>query len=218
MVFLALTMPPRVSVGAMLPLLIVGDIFAVAYWHRKAQWRIIARIVPPAAIGIIVGWVILHRMNDAVLGIAFGGIVIGLVSLQTVRDFGYLADDRVPHHWAFAWLMGGLAGVVSMLTNAAGPIIIIFMLAMNLDRFRLIGTIAVYFLILNLFKIPFSRQQAMISGPSLMFNLKLAPFVLGGCFLGLIAPRYIPEKPFRWTAIVLAAAAGIWLVAWNLWK
>jgi hypothetical protein len=210
---LAITMgDAKVSVGAMLPLLIVGDVFAVIYWHRKAVWPIIWRIVPPAAIGIVAGWLVLGRMNSVVLAHVLGGIVVCLIALQLLRDFGWFADERIPRHWACAWGMGGLAGLVTMISNAAGPIIIIFLLAMNLDRFRFIGTIAVYFLILNVFKVPFFAEQSIISGPSLLFNLKLAPVVLAGCVLGLFAPKFIPEKPFRWTIIVLAAGAGLWLL------
>ncbi len=202
----------KVSVGAMLPLLIVGDVFAVVYWHRKAVWSIVWRIVPPAALGIIGGWLALSYMNPSLVAHVLGGIVLVLITLQLLRDCGYFSDQRIPHHWAFAWGMGGLAGFVTGISNAAGPIIIIFLLAMNLDRFRFIGTIAVYFLILNTFKVPFFAQQSIITGPSLMFNLKLAPVVLVGCVLGLFAPRFIPEKPFRWTVILLAVAAGVWLL------
>jgi uncharacterized protein len=211
-VLLAMTMPARDSVGAILPLLLVADVFAVAYWHRKAEWPILKRILLPAALGIVAGRFLLGRMDNAALAHTIGGVVLGLVVLQTLRDFGYLADDRVPHHWAFAWSLGGLAGIVTMVANAAGPIIIIFVLAMNLDRFRFIGTLAMYFLILNAFKVPFSVDLNLISMPSLWFNLKLAPLVLAGCAVGLVAPKYIPEKPFRWTIVILAAAAGLKLL------
>jgi hypothetical protein len=227
-------MGAKESVGAMLPMLLLGDVFAVIYWHRKAQWKILRQIIPPAAAGIVLGWLVLRGIrlpipvlfggsagihwlivpgiSDPVLKRTLGGIVVGLVTLQVMRDYGALADRRVPHHWAFAWIMGGLAGVVTMLTNAAGPIVIIFLLAMDLDRFQFIGTIAWYFLLLNAFKVPFFVREEMINGASLLFNLKLAPVVLAGGVVGLFAPKYIPEKPFRWTIIVLAAAAGLKLL------
>ena len=206
----------KVSVGAMLPLLLVGDVFAVIYWHRKAVWPIIWRILPPAAIGIVGGYFVLRHMSHGILAHVLGGIVVCLITLQLLRDFGWFADERIPHHWAFAWGMGGLAGFVTGISNAAGPIIIIFLLAMNLDRFRFIGTIAVYFLILNAFKVPFFAELSIVSGPSLMFNLKLAPVVVAGCVVGLFAPRFIPERPFRWTMMALAAAAGLWLLIFGM--
>ncbi len=216
MTLLAIAMKDaKASVGAMLPLLLVGDVFAVIYWHRKAEWPIIWRILPPAALGIVAGWLVLGRMDHVVLAHVLGGIVACLITLQLLRDYGWFSDQRIPHHWGFAWGMGALAGFVTGISNAAGPIVIIFLLAMDLDRFRFIGTIAVYFLILNAFKVPFFLEQSIITGPSLMFNLKLAPVVLAGCLVGLFAPKYIPEKPFRWTIIVLAAGAGLKLLIWG---
>ena len=212
---LAMVMGAKESVGAMLPMLIVGDVFAVLYWHRKADWGIIRRILLPAATGIVAGWFVLGWISDPVLKRAIGGIVVGLITLQVLRDYGIFADERVPHHWSFAWVMGVMAGVVTMLANAAGPIIIIFLLAMKLDRFRFIGTIAWYFFILNAFKVPFFVNQGMISGNSLLFNLEIAPVVLAGCWAGIYAPRFIPEKPFRWLIIILAAVAGVKLLVWG---
>jgi uncharacterized membrane protein YfcA len=55
---------PRVSTGALLPMLIVGDVCAVLYFRQHARWDYVRRILPPALIGIVLGWAMMHRLND----------------------------------------------------------------------------------------------------------------------------------------------------------
>ncbi|HUV38269.1 MAG TPA: sulfite exporter TauE/SafE family protein [Planctomycetota bacterium] len=216
---LAMAFPAKLSVGVMLPMLIVGDVFAAIYYRRKPQWRIIWRVTPPAVIGIVIGYFIMKAIgppgpeSDALLKRIIGGIALGLLTLQALSDFGVFTMERVPHHWAFAWSLALLAGVVTMLSNAAGPIILIFFLAMKLDKLRFIGSIAWYFLLLNLFKVPFFVALDMISVDSLTFDAMVAPIILIGAGLGLFAPRLIPERPFRWVIMVLASAAAVKLLA-----
>jgi hypothetical protein len=88
----------------------------------------------------------------------------------------------------------------------------VFFLAMRLDKYRFIGSIAWYFLLLNLFKVPFFVSLGMITKASLKFDAKVAPVILVGAALGLLAPKLIPERPFRWAIMVLAASAAVKLV------
>jgi len=211
----AMIMPAKDSVGAMLPMLLVGDVFAVSYYHRRADWKQLRRVLPPAAVGIVAGYFVMKIISDEVLKRVIGGIVVLLLAMQLLRDLEVYADERVPHHWLFAWSLGTLAGLVTMMSNAAGPIIIVFLLAMRLDRFQFIGTIAWYFLILNSFKVPFSMDLGLMTRASFLFDLKLAPVILLGAWAGLYAPRWIPEKPFRYTIMALAAAAAVKLLAFG---
>ena len=210
---LAMAFPAKLSVGVMLPMLIVGDIFAAMWYRRKPRWDILWRIIPPAMIGIVVGYFLMDRISNEALRPVIGGIALGLLTLQALSDFGVFTMERVPHHWAFAWSLALLAGVVTMLSNAAGPSILIFFLAMKLDKLRFIGSIAWYFLLLNVFKVPFFVALDMISVDSLTFDAMVAPIILIGAGLGLFAPRLIPERPFRWVIMVLASAAAVKLLA-----
>ena len=56
---------------------------------------------------------------------------------------GLFAD--VPHSHVFAWTMGLLAGVTTMMANAAGPIFVLYALAVGLPKYELVGTGAWFF-------------------------------------------------------------------------
>jgi uncharacterized membrane protein YfcA len=212
---LATAMPAKTSVGVMLPLLIVGDVFAVAYYHGKAQWKYLRRVLAPAAVGLIVGYLAMGAVSDAALKRVIGAMAIGLLTMQFLRDRGVFADERIPHHWLFAWSLGTVAGIVTMMSNAAGPIMIVYFLAMGLDRFEFIGTLAWYFLLLNCAKTPFFVDLGMIGRDTILFDLKLTPLLLAGAAAGLLAPRRIPERPFRYVVMILAAAAAAKLLAFG---
>ena len=63
-----------------------------------------------------------------------------------------------------------------MVANAAGPIMIMYLLAMRLPKLVFMGTSAWYFFVLNLFKVPFSYSLGLINFNSLQVSLVLAPF------------------------------------------
>ena len=90
----------------------------------------------------------------------------------------------VPHNRWFAWGMGLLAGVTTMLANAAGPIFALYALAVALPKFEIVGTSAWFFFIINAFKVPFSLGLGLIHGQTLLLNLVLSPVIVAGVFGG----------------------------------
>lgn len=58
--------------------------------------------------------------------------------------------------------MGTLSGITTMLANAAGPLVSLYLLAISLPKPQLIATSAWFFLIINASKIPFSMQLGLI--------------------------------------------------------
>ena len=94
-----------------------------------------------------------------------------------------------------------------MLANAAGPIMIVYLLAMRLPKEAFVGTVAWYFLLINLFKVPFSAHLGLITPESLGFNLLLLPAILLGNLLGMRLLKRLPEKGFT-LAVQLFALIG----------
>ncbi len=52
------------SVGILLPFLIFGDIFAVIYYRRSAEWKYIKKLLPYAIIGITTAVFVGKYVND----------------------------------------------------------------------------------------------------------------------------------------------------------
>ncbi|MEI7435326.1 MAG: sulfite exporter TauE/SafE family protein [bacterium] len=208
----AAVIPAKASTGVILPMLILGDLFAVWFYRRHAVWLHLMRLIPCAVAGVIVGWLALDLVNDRQLRPIIGAIVLTMIALNWWRMRRMGLDIRIPQGWWFPVLMGFAAGVTTMMANAAGPIMVIYLLAMRLPKSEFIGTGAWYFLLLNLFKVPFSASLTLINPASLWFNLILAPLVITGALIGIRLARHIPEKSFNTAVQILAVMAGLYLL------
>ncbi|MCX7705862.1 MAG: sulfite exporter TauE/SafE family protein [bacterium] len=205
----ALVIPARLSTGVILPMLILGDIFAVAYYRRHAQWKYLLRLMPWAAAGIIAGYIALGKMNDQQLRPIIGFIVLMLLGLN---ESEVLDRWNIPKKGYFAAAIGLSAGFTTMIANAAGSIMIIYLLAMRLPKQEFIGTGAWYFFILNWFKVPFSADLGLINPDSLILNLKVAPAIIIGSLSGIRLVKVIPQNAFEAVIKILTIIAAVKLV------
>ena len=200
------------SVGLVLPLLIVADLLGYLINRQGGSWRQIVPMMPPAIAGVIVGWLLLDRIDNAVARVVIGWIILGLLAFNFVlrkRREQFLA---LTEHRGFAQGMGFLAGTVTMIANAAGPVMTVFLLSQRLEKREHLGVFCRFFLFINLFKLPFSNSVGIISGPSLLTNLVLLPGVFLGIFLGWQILKRIPQNAFENTLAILTAFAAIWLI------
>jgi uncharacterized membrane protein YfcA len=108
--------------------------------------------------------------------------------------------------------MGLGAGVTTMLANAAGPVMTVYLLSQRLEKKEHLGVFSRFFLFINLFKAPFSADLGIINPTSLMTNLVLLPAVIIGILLGWQILKRIPQKPFEWLLFVLTLIAAVWLI------
>jgi len=214
----ALIFPTRASVGLILPLLITADVVAVTAYRRHAVWAHLWRLFPWAALGVILGYFALGRINDHQVNKLIGGILVLLAAIQLWRRYQASrrgeqpAEEEASQGLWFVATMGILAGFTTMVANAAGPIMILYLLAMRLPKMEFIGTGAWYYLTLNLFKVPFSVNLGMITLPSLLFDLKLAPFAMIGALCGRALLRHIDQKVFEILALCLTTLAALKLL------
>jgi uncharacterized membrane protein YfcA len=197
------------STGIVLPMLIVGDVCSVAAFGKSAHWRYIKRVFPPAAVGVVIGWTLMEHIDRTIYLPVIGGILLSLVAMQLVRLFRPYLFELVPHTWWFAWSLGILAGITTMMANAAGPIVAMYLLAVSLPKNELVGTGAWCFLILNIYKLPFSAEQGLIRQDTLTFNLALTPVIVAGTFFGRWLVQRVPQKLFDGLLLTFIAVAAL---------
>ena len=208
---MAHVLPARASTGVVLPMLIFADLFAVTYYRRQASWPHLWRVIPPALAGICTGYLIMGVISDRQLQPFIGLVIITMLGLNWWRK-RRAEDIRVPDRWWFSSGLGFLAGVTTMLANAAGPIMVIYLLSVKLPKLTFIGTAAWYFFILNWVKVPLSANLGLINPDSLRFNLLLLPLVTLGALAGIFILKKIPERVFTRVVELLATAAALKLL------
>jgi hypothetical protein len=206
-------LPARQATGLVLPLLVFGDVVAVVVYRKHARWSHVWRLLPWTGAGVVIGYLALSRISDRQAEMLIGGIILALTALHLWRRSGASAGVEVTDYgvW-FAPLIGVLAGFTTLVANAAGPLMAIYLLAMGLPKMEYVGTGAVFFLLLNCFKVPFMMHLGLITAESLRFNLLLAPAVLAGAWLGWWFLRRLPQRLFENLALGLGVVAGIRLL------
>ncbi|HEY8901486.1 MAG TPA: sulfite exporter TauE/SafE family protein [Chthoniobacterales bacterium] len=212
LVLMALVMPARESTGALLTILIVADVVAVLAFSRHANWRVILRLLPTALLGIVVGWLIMPLVPETRFRPLLGGITLALIALLLVQRARPALATAASGHPTMAWLAGFTGGVTTMVANAAGPIMAIYLLACRLPKMELVGTSAWFFCVINLSKVPFSVALGLINGPSLLLTLALAPLVAAGAFFGKWLLARINQQLFEALLIAFTMLAAVRLL------
>lgn len=209
---MAEVMPARASVGVVLPMLMFADLFAVGYYRRHAVWPYLLRIMPWTAGGVVLGYLALGKVNDQQLRPVIGAIILSMLAIKHLWNRRKRGEATGPTQWWFAAGIGLVAGITTMMANAAGPLMIIYLLAMRVPKNEFLGTGAWYYLLLNWFKVPFSVNLGLISSRSLQFDLMFFPMIAIGALGGIVILKHIPERKFASVVQILAIAAAIRLL------
>jgi uncharacterized membrane protein YfcA len=211
-ILMARVMPARESTGAVLPLLIVADIFAIRAFRQFAVWRHLGKLLPATVVGIVCGWLLMPHLTSKAFGPLIGWMVLVLIALTVVQKLSRSLPAAAAAHPAIAWPLGWLAGLTTMLANAAGSVMTVYLLACRLPKYEFVGTAAWFFFIVNVIKVPFSVSLGLINGHSLLLNLALIPGIVAGVATGRFFLGKINQQAFEWLMIALSLAGGLKLV------
>lgn len=204
MILLAEVFPARASTGLLLPILICADILAVTRFRGWAIWSHVRRLLAPAVVGIVCGWVLMPMVSDASFRLVLGAIILGMVLLMVaMRSLPQLRALTLSHP-ALLLPTGWLAGFTTMLANAAGPVTTLYLLACRLPKMEFVATSAWFYLVVNLIKVPFSTHLGLITWDSLLLSASAFPFVVAGVFLGRWLLEKISQQLFEWLLLFFA--------------
>lgn len=202
----------RDATGVLLPLLIVGDVCAIGYFGKQAQWSHIRKLLPPTVIGVIIGWLLMQQLHESTFKPLVGSIILSLICLQVTRMWRPSWFEKIPHQRWFATSLGVLVGITTMLANAAGPVMALYLLAVSLPKWELVGTSAWFFLVINVFKVPFSFNMGLINCETLAINGLFAPVVLPGMWLGRWLIHRISQRVFDSMLLALTGIFALRLI------
>ena len=211
-VIMAKIFDAKPSVGIVLPMLIVADLMGYLINRKGGSWKQIVPMIPAAVVGVIAGWILLDRVDNGTARIVIGVLILALLAFNVVLNRRREQLLALTRHRTFTWGMGGIAGISTMLANAAGPVMTVYLLAQRLEKKEHLGVFCRFFLFINLFKLPFSGSLGIVTGPSLMTNLVLLPGVVAGIVLGWLLLKRMPQNAFESVLAWLTAFAAVWLI------
>lgn len=205
--------PAKESIGILLPMLIVGDIFAVIFYRRNVIWKYLVSLMPWVLIGTLLGYLVLDKINSEQLKPMIGSIVLLMIIIHVWRDrLGERFNQLLPQSKWFTSFTGISGGFTSMVGNAAGGIMTIYFLVKNIPKREFVGTSAWFFLIVNLIKVPFYIDLGLINYESLAFNAWMVLPIIAGAYIGSKVLPYIPQKVFQILILALATVGAIRLL------
>ena len=231
-VLFAWVLPARESTGVVLPVLIVGDLLAVSIYRRHADWGMLWRLFPWVAVGTVLGAVFVAYADDEVMRISIGVTLLVLSAGQLLRrspaqeptdestadsTTGPIAESAAGPGTAtgrqvLAAGAGVLAGVATMVANAAGAVTSLYFLLSGLPILRFLGTGAWFYLVVNLFKVPFSVGLGLLTWDALLLDLTLVPAVIAGAVTGVVVIKRIDQRRFEQVTLTLVVVAAVLLL------
>lgn len=222
----AAVLPARESTGVLLPILIAGDVLAVLTYRRHAHWPTLWRLFPAVAVGVVVGTVFLVWADDEVVRTSIGAILLLMAGVTVWRrrraeseseSASASAEDApeavsTPAGRLKARSYGVLGGFTTMVANAGGPVMSMYLLSAGFRKLGFLGTSAFFFLIVNVSKVPFSAGLGLIDGHSLLLDAALVVFVIPGAVLGRWAVSRINQRLFERLVIAATVVGGAQLL------
>jgi uncharacterized protein len=204
--------PPEAA-GIMLPILCAMDLFGVHAYRSTWSREHLRALLPGALIGIGAG------------ALAFGALpvnairlLIGLIAVAFALNSWFSITARIvkriskPGRVAGAF-WGALSGFTSTLAHAGGPPFAVYMLPQRIDKTLLVGTSAVFFLVVNYVKLVPYAFLGQLNTTNLTTALIFAPLAPLGIWLGVWLHHRVPEERFyniTYTLLLVTGAKLIW--------
>lgn len=184
------------STGILLLLLIMADFFGVRYYYMHSEVKQLFKLIPSTIIGVISGVFIGEQISDENFQLLLGIVIISGAFMTVIKM-------EIKENKILSIIIGFLGGFVTMIGNAAGPLMSIYFISMGFNKNKFIGTAAWFFLFVNIIKVPFHIfVWETIDLEILLFNLSLFPLILIGALIGVWVVKKIPEKPYKIFVIV----------------
>lgn len=199
----------RFAAAWTVPMLIVGDVFAVVRWRRQAEIPVLLRLAPWVLGGMLLGGVAL-RLDDAIVRRVLASIILVMVVLTIERR--HVSTTPTSGSQGAAASYGVAAGFATTLANAAGPVMSAYLLLRRMPKEQLVATGAWFYLAVNIGKLPIYAANGLFSTGSLVFDSVMAPLVALGAVGGFNLLRLIPQRLFDLLTLGLATAAALALL------
>ena len=206
---LSQTMTVPQAVGITLPLLMIGDVFAMRFYWREWDMRLTRLMLPAAAVGIIMGTLLLVSLSDQVLRYLLGTFTLGMIAYKLLSD-SLKSLEYTPRAW-HGYLAGWASGLTSALANLGGPPANTYLLLQKLQPVTFVGTVTLFFTVVNILKLPGFLAAEIIDIQQLVRIAWVVPIIPLGVWVGRRLIDRFPRVLFERFMMVLLFISAILL-------
>lgn len=211
----ALVIDPVKGAAIMLPILLVQDVASVWSFRKDYDGTTLRLMLPGAAVGIFLGWLLASSVSSSVVGGMVGLIafLFGLNRLLAPHGFSIKASGPMPN-W-IGTLCGGISGFTSQVAHAGGPPFQIWALGRNSPHLTFIGTSSIFFGTINWIKVPAYLALGQFTPENLRLSLFFLPVAILSTLAGVwLVKRIDPARFFTIINLLLVAVGAELLRVW----
>lgn len=210
----ALLFGAKYSTGIVLILLCIADLMAVIYYRKSLIWSEVMRLLPASLAGLLTGLALGNSVDEQYFRILMGAcILLGMgILLWSSRQKEDDAKAMVNKKW-YSPLFGFIVGFSTMIGNAAGPALSVYLLSKRMAKLTFVATGAWFIMILNYIKIPLQLfVWKNLSWEGLVLNLIAVPFIVIGGIIGIYIVKHLKENSFKNLVTGLVILSSILLI------
>ena len=212
-------LPAKESTGAILLMLMTGDLLAVWSYRGDADFRMLRRLVPAVLAGVGAGALFLHLASNDSTRRLIGAIllILVLITLLQRRSAARNRSDEAPESARPApagsrparLVYGSLAGFTTMVANAGGPVTSMYFLACRYPVKAFLGTTAWFFFLVNLVKLPFSISAGLVNTTTMSLTAICAPVVIVSALAGRRLAERMDQRVFEPVIVALTIISAL---------
>jgi uncharacterized protein len=201
---------PGAAAGIMLPILCVMDVLGLRAYRGKWSWPDLKLMIPAAVLGIALGSLMFGLLSIKTTKALLGAVAVGFALYQGIPALRNLRS-WIPSA-ARSWLWCGLSGFTSTLAHAGGPPATIYLWPRKLDRVTFVATTVFFFTVVNAVKLVPFALLGQLNFVNLGTALVLMPLAPIGVWLGVRLNTVISDVVFRRITLTLLFVLGMRLL------
>jgi uncharacterized membrane protein YfcA len=208
---LALVMLADQVIGLILPILMLADIFAVSFYWRRWNTKLVLLLIPGAIVGVTIGTFFITNAPTETLRTALGVIVL-IFAIYKIFE-GRIKGSLIyhPRNW-HGHLAGTITGFSSALAHTGGPPVSIYLLLQDMTPHVFNATSAIFFFLLNWIKVPYYWYAGLFNLQLLWQIAWLLPLVPLGVWVGRWGASKVDKVTFEWIITGLLVIAALLLI------
>lgn len=212
---LAAALTATTAAGFAVPLLIIGDLIALALYRQHADWGLIRRLIPGVLVGFAITALLFALLDVRTIARIIGALILASVALEALRRrSSRMIEDQpaaMTSRWGIAFF-GTLAGMTTMAANAGGAAMTIYLVKMRVPMLAFMGTSTWFFFVMNSIKVPIVAALGLLTWETLLADLIFLPALVVGAGVGIVIFRRMNQDLFTTVALALSGVVALWLI------
>jgi uncharacterized membrane protein YfcA len=160
-------------------------------------------------VGVFIGTAVLVNLPLWVLNFCLGVMVLVFVTFNWLK-FDFRVSPRLEKLLILP--VGFISGFLNGITNAAGPVLAIYLYSLRLEKREFIKSIATIFVITKLSQLAAVSSWNLFNGSTLLLSLQVTLFTLAGFYAGLKTQDRIHQQTFNRGLLILLFVIGVTLL------